>query len=56
MTWQVALDDVAEDLVSMGIEAPVTKASAGKHFDMQLAREVRLTVLFPLLSESPLPS
>ena len=32
--------DLSDDLVSMGIAAPVTKESAGKQYHIQLARQV----------------
>ena len=33
--------DLSDDLVSMGIAAPVTKETAGKKYYQQLARQVR---------------
>lgn len=45
---QVALDGLAEELLSIGIEAPVTKAAAGKHFYMQLARELKTFLPLPM--------
>lgn len=39
----MAARGLAEDLVSMGIAAPVTKEAAGKQYHVQLAREVPLS-------------
>ncbi len=38
--WQALAVDLSDDLVSMGIAAPVTKESAGKQYHTQLARQV----------------
>lgn len=42
MRGQVVANGLAEDLVSMGIAAPVTKEAAGRQYHVRLAREVRL--------------